>query len=129
MDAEAKAITQLTFGKIAFAMLLICAAWVVLKWLRKFFSRLGSLHPEIRFLVRQIEPPVRILLWFGVLIGCVEVLAPSKNAVLAVLASGAVAIGLGLQDLIKNVVAGMVIVTDRPFQTGDHVRVHELMAK
>ncbi len=125
MDSQAKLIAQLTIGKIVFAALLVCAAWVILKWLRRFFNGLGNRHPHIRFLIRQIEPPIRIILWFGVLFACVEVLAPSKDAVLAVLASAAVAIGLGLQDLIKNVVGGLVIVTDRPFQTGDRVRVDD----
>ena len=39
--------------------------------------------------------------------------------------SAALAIGLGLQDLIKNLIGGLVIVTDRPYQTGDRIRVGE----
>lgn len=125
MDAQAKFVSQLSFGKIAFAVLLICAAWLALSWLRRFFASLGNRHPQIRFLIGQVEPPIRITLWFFVLFACLEVVAPSREAVLAVFASLAVAIGLGLQDLIKNVVGGLVIVLDRPFQTGDLVRVRD----
>jgi small-conductance mechanosensitive channel len=39
------------------------------------------------------------------------------------LASAALAIGLGLQDLIKNLIGGLVIVTDRPYQIGDRVKL------
>ncbi len=125
MNADARVLGQLTIGKMATAALLIGAAWLILTWLHRFFNGLGNRHPQIRFLIRRFEPPVRIALWFGVLMACVEVLAPSRETVLAVLASAAVAIGLGLQDLIKNVVVGSVIVLDRPFQIGDLVRVRD----
>jgi small-conductance mechanosensitive channel len=125
IDAQTRIFSQLSFGKIAFAVLLIFAAWLALSWLRRFFAGLGNRHPQVRFLIGRVEPPIRITLWFAVLFACVEVLAPSREAVLAVLASAAVAIGLGLQDLIKNVVGGLVIVLDRPFQTGDLVWVRD----
>jgi small-conductance mechanosensitive channel len=39
------------------------------------------------------------------------------------LGSAALAIGLGLQDLIKNLIGGLVIVADRPYQAGDRIRI------
>lgn len=125
MDERTRVIGQLSFGKLAFAILLICAAWFFLAWLRRFFAGVGRRHTHVRFLIGQVEPPIRITIWFAVLFACVEILAPSREAVLAVLASAAVAIGLGLQDLIKNVVGGLVIVLDRPFQSGDRVKVRD----
>ena len=125
MSGESKLIAQLTFGKLLFAVLLVTATWVLLRWIRGFFLRLETHNPRIRFLANQLQPPLRIFLWFATLLIVVDVLAPSRDAFLAVLGSAALAIGLGLQDLIKNLVGGLVIVADVPFQTGDRLRVGE----
>lgn len=125
MSGESKLIAQLTLGKLFFAILLITATWLLLRWIRGFFQRLETRNPRIRFIANQLQPPLRIFLWFATLLIVVDVLAPSRDAFLAVLGSAALAIGLGLQDLIKNLVGGLVIVADVPFQTGDRLRVGE----
>jgi hypothetical protein len=38
-------------------------------------------------------------------------------------ASIGIALGLGAQDLVRNVIGGIVVLADRPFQLGDRVRV------
>jgi MscS family membrane protein len=125
MDKETKMLAQLSFGKILFVIVLIVATWMLLKWLRGFLSRFERYNPRLRFFVRQVEPPLRILIWFGALFITADILAPSREAFLAALTSAALAIGLGLQDLIKNLIGGLVIVTDRPYQTGDLVKIGE----
>jgi MscS family membrane protein len=116
---------QLSIVKIFIAVVLVIIAWVLLKWIRSFFDGLEKHNPRLRFLVRQVEAPLRIAVWFVALLLAVEIIAPSKNAFLAALGSAALAIGLGLQDLIKNLIGGLVVIVDRPFQTGDRVRFGE----
>jgi small-conductance mechanosensitive channel len=123
VSGESKLIAQLSFGKILFAMLVIVATWLLLKWIRSLFKRLEHHNPRMRFLANQLEPPLRILLWFAALLIAVEIVAPSKDAFLAALGSAALAIGLGLQDLIKNLIGGLVVVADAPFQTGDRIKI------
>jgi MscS family membrane protein len=123
VTGESKLIAQLSFGKIVFAILIIVATWLLLKWIRGLFRRLEKQNPRMRFLANQLEPPLRIMLWFAALLIAIEVLAPSKDAFLAALGSAALAIGLGLQDLIKNLIGGLVIVADGPFQTGDRIKI------
>jgi MscS family membrane protein len=123
VDREGRLISQLTTGKLVFAAVVIILTWLLLKWLRGFFSRLEIGNPRLRFLARQVEPPLRIVAWFFSFLLCTDVLAPSKDAFLAALGSAALAIGLGVQDLIKNLIGGLVIVADRPYQTGDLVRM------
>lgn len=120
---ESRAFSQLSIGKLFVAILIIVATWLLLKWMARFFLRLETHNPRMRFLANQIQPPLRIFLWFSALLLAVDILAPSHEAFLAVLGSAALAIGLGLQDLIKNLVGGLVIVADAPFQTGDRVRI------
>jgi small-conductance mechanosensitive channel len=119
---EANVLAQLSLVKILIVVVLVVAAWVLLRWIRGLFDGLEKHNPRLRFLLRQVEPPLRVAIWFAALLHSAEILAPSKSAFLAALGSAALAIGLGLQDLIKNLIGGFVVIVDRPFQTGDRVQ-------
>jgi MscS family membrane protein len=123
LPSETKLIAQLSFGRMLTALVIILVTWIFLKWIRGLFLRLETQNPRTRFLANQLEPPLRIFLWFVALVFAIEVVAPSKDAFLAALGSAALAIGLGLQDLIKNLIGGLVIVADSPFQKGDYVKI------
>ena len=51
MSGESKLIAQLTIGKLFFAVVLITATWLLLKWIRGLFQRLETHNPRMRFLV------------------------------------------------------------------------------
>lgn len=123
MSGGSRVIAQITIGKLFVSVVIISLTWLLLKWMAQFFRRLETHNPRLRFLANQMQPPIRIFAWFAALLMVVDILAPSRDAFLAVLGSAALAIGLGLQDLIKNLVGGLVIVADTPFQTGDRVRI------
>ncbi|MBB5328777.1 mechanosensitive ion channel family protein [Tunturiibacter gelidoferens] len=122
---EANVLAQLSLVKILIVVVLVVAAWVLPKWIRGLFDGLEKHNPRLRFFLRQVEPPLRVAIWFAALLLSAEILAPSKSAFLAALGSAALAIGLGLQDLIKNLIGGFVVIVDRPFQTGDRVEFGE----
>ena len=67
-------------------------------------------------------PALRILVWFLSLTTCASLLL-TQNAFVAAIGSAAIAIGLGAQDLIKNLIGGLVIVADRPYQLGDRLKI------
>lgn len=126
MNGEAKILAQLALWKVLLVVLLITGAWMLLKWMRRSFDRLEKHNLRLRFVLRQIEPPLRIMVWFTALLISAEIVAPSKEAFFAAIGSAALAIGLGLQDLIKNLVGGLIIVADRPYQTGDLIKVADV---
>jgi small-conductance mechanosensitive channel len=70
-----------------------------------------------------VESTVRILLWFGVLTLALRLLAPSQNVLLVAAGSVAIAVGVGARDLIKNLIGGLVIIADRPYEVGDQVTI------
>jgi hypothetical protein len=53
-------------------------------------------------------------------------LGASWTAVITVLGASTVALSLALQDVLKNFVAGVYILLERPFAIGDHIRVREV---
>jgi small-conductance mechanosensitive channel len=123
MNEEARVLTQIAVWKILFVALLVAGTWMLLKWVRGFLDRLEKHNPRLRFILRQVEPPLRIAVWFIALLISAELVAPSREAFFAAIGSAALAIGLGLQDLIKNLIGGLVVVADRPYQTRDFIRV------
>jgi small-conductance mechanosensitive channel len=102
--AETNVLRYFSPGKVLFVAILVTATWMLLKWVRGFIDGLEKRNPRLRFMLRQVEPPLRIAIWFGAILLSAEVLAPSQDAFLAALGSAALAIGLGLQDLIKNLI-------------------------
>jgi small-conductance mechanosensitive channel len=122
---ESNVLSHLSVAKVLFVAILIIATWVLLKWLRGLLDGLEKHNPRLRFMLRQVEPSLRIVIWFAAVLISMEILAPSQSAFLAAMGSAALAIGLGLQDLIKNLIGGLVIVVDQPFQTGDRVKIGE----
>ena len=128
-QAEPNILGYLSPGKVFFVAILVTGTWLVLKWARGFLDGLEKHNPRLRFILRQVEPPLRIAIWFIALLASADILAPSKDAFLAALGSAALAIGLGLQDLIKNLIGGMVVVVDRPFQIGDRIRIADALGE
>ncbi len=123
--SESSLLTHLSATKVLFVAALVAGTFVLLRWIKGFLDSLESSNPRLRFLLRQVEPPVRVAIWLAAILVSAEILAPSQNAFLAALGSAALAIGLGLQDLIKNLIGGLVVIVDRPFQTGDRVKIGE----
>jgi small-conductance mechanosensitive channel len=70
-----------------------------------------------------VESTIRILLWFGVFMLALRLLAPSQNVFLVAAGSVAIAVGVGARDLIKNLIGGLVIIVDRPYEVGDQVTI------
>lgn len=114
---------RFTVTRIVTVVLLIFFTWALIRLLATFFAIFSLKFPRSRFLIRLLEPALRIGLWFFAIISSFSLLAPSSQTFWAALASAGLALGLGAQDLIKNVVGGLVILTDRPYQIGDRVKI------
>ncbi len=118
-------VERITAGRVATSLLVLLVAWVLIRWISRFFNLLSARVPRSRFLMRLLEPAVRIGMWFVAIFIVFSLLAPTREAFLTAIASLGLALGLGAQDLIKNIVGGLVVLADRPYQLGDRVRIGE----
>lgn len=111
-----------SFGKITILLLGIVVLGVAVKFVSGLGSSLNKRIPSRRLLIAQtitvISFAIYILggsyLFYGVI-------QPPKELLLTVSGTLAVALGLSLKDLIASVVAGIILLFDRPFQVGDRV--------
>jgi len=104
---------------------LIIAMTVAGLWiLRNLLNSLANRFSRHRLLISGLYPVARLLTWIGAFAYILFVIIhPPLNTLLTISASAGLAIGLGAQDLVRNVVAGILILFERPFHVGDMIRV------
>ncbi len=111
-----------TFASILEVLIVFAAAWLLIRYSSKFLDLLSARGARVRFLVKWVEPILRISVWFLAVFISFDLVLP-HTTFLAAIGSLAIAIGLGAQDLIKNLIGGLVVLGDRPYQLGDRVRI------
>lgn len=116
---------QISWMRFFQALAILAVTWLLIRWISGFLEYLSGRVPRARFFFKRLEPVLRITLWFFAILLLFGLLAPSRETFLASIASLGLALGLGAQDLIKNVIGGLVILVDRPYQLGDRVRIGE----
>lgn len=114
---------KVTLGNVLESIAIILIAWLLVRLSSRLFNFLSGRIPRSRFLTKLLEPATRIGLWFLAIFTIIGILAPSDQTVWASIGSLALAFGLGAQDLIKNIIGGLVVLIDRPYQLGDRVRI------
>jgi small-conductance mechanosensitive channel len=116
---------QISWTRVLQAVLILLVTWVLIRWVSRSLDYMSARVPRARFFFMRLEPLLRIGLWFIALLLLFSLLAPSRETFLASIASLGLALGLGAQDLVKNVIGGLIILADRPYQLGDRVRIGE----
>lgn len=117
-----EALELFSLTKIALVILGIVILGILAKGVNSLGENLERRLPSQRLLIAQI---VTIASFFIYILGGVYllygVINPPKSLLLATSGTLAVAIGLSMKDLVASVVAGVILIFDRPFQVGDRV--------
>ncbi len=123
-SAFATLIQLFSWGRV-FESLLVIALVIGLLWLLQLASqRLSERLNRYRLQINRLYPVIRLTVWtLAIAYILLGVFKPPTNVILAVLASAGIALGLGAQDIIRNVFAGIVMVFNRPFHIGDMVNI------
>lgn len=120
---------EITVRSTVLAALIIAGAILAVRYVAKLGEVLSARNPGARFLLKWTVQVFRLVAWFAAIFIVLLVLAPNSDTFLAALGSGAIAIALGAQDLIKNIAGGLVILTDRPYQLGDRVTIGDTVGE
>jgi len=127
--SPARILSRISAAKILSAILVIAAVYLLIRLSETALEGLSRKAPRARFFFKLLSPLIRFALWVCGGIVIVTIFAPSTNTLLAVLASVGIALGLGSQDLVKNLVGGLVILADRPYQLGDLVQIGDALGE
>lgn len=114
---------RVSFTNFLYAILVLVLAYLSVRFSATALEMLSQRAPRARFFFKQLTPVIRFVLWAVTAVIVINIFAPSRETLLAVLASVGIALGLGAQDLVKNIIGGLVILVDRPYQLGDRVKI------
>lgn len=85
-------------------------------------TRLGRRFSDKRLLLHQITTVGRFAIYLvGITVAVALSVNLSKEVVIALTGTAAVTIGLALKDIAASIIAGIIIIIDRPFQVGDRI--------
>jgi MscS family membrane protein len=118
-------LTSVSVGSVFQALFVLAFAWFAVRFIDRLLSALGDQAPRARFFFKLLSPTIRFMIWGIATFAVISIFSPSRDTLLAVLASLGIALGLGAQDLVKNILGGLVILLDRPYQLGDRVKIGE----
>ncbi len=122
MDVGGDVLQFVRVAGIIPALLSLLITAIAVSFISNAADQLGDRFTERRLTVHQATTMLRFFVWFsGILIAVLFAFNLSKEAWLAVGGTIAVSVGFAMKDLTASLVAGIIILFDRPFQVGDRV--------
>lgn len=108
--------------KLITALIVVFLTWLLVRTINWFFKKMVTQFPNRRLEILRIQPIVTVVIWVVSLFSLIRTLFETENLWAAAGASG-LALGIGLQDVVKNIFGGLMILVNRPFQVGDKVEL------
>lgn len=100
----------------------IAGLGLLVKGVRRVADGLYRRFPARRLLISQVVTSLNFSIYiFGGIFLFYAVIRPPRELLLAGIGSAAVAFGFAIKDLVGSLVAGLLLLFDRPFQVGDRV--------
>ncbi|HPI93253.1 MAG TPA: mechanosensitive ion channel [Deltaproteobacteria bacterium] len=109
-------------GGIVTGLFILLATWIAARILEATLAKLSERFTHKRLLINQVSTLVRFAIYItGIILAVMASFRLSREVILAITGTAAVALGFALKDLAASVLAGLIIIIDRPFQVGDRV--------
>lgn len=116
----------LDMSKVIMLLSAMFVLWLVNKVIRRVCEMLMASIPARRFMILQLATLFTFVWYFvGTYWVITGIIQPPKEMVLALGGSAAVAIGIALKDVVASIIAGVILLFDRPFQVGDRVSFND----
>ena len=123
MDSPTNLLQFVVWDRLPFALTVIVVAFIGGRIAARSLDSLGEKISQRRLLFKQISAITRFLvLIIATILVASSLFSFSSEALLAVGGSAAVAIGFAFKDLIASLMAGLILLFDRPFQVGDRIQ-------
>lgn len=107
---------------IAFSVLVIIGSIVAIRFVTSVAERLGAQFTNRRPTIQKVESIARFAIYFITAAVVIVLSFRIDQESLKFIGGGlAVAIGFAMRDLVAAIIAGVMIMFDRPFQVGDRV--------
>ena len=110
--------------KIFWALVILLIFHLLIRVVIWVLETLSERSVTRRLTFKWLIPITRMTLWaIATYLIVLNVFRVDAQGLLAASAALGVAVGIAAQDLLKNVLGGLIVVFDQPFQVGDKIRV------
>ncbi|CAD5262215.1 Small-conductance mechanosensitive channel [Alteromonas sp. 38] len=106
---------------IAMAIVIYVIGRIVVGFILSIFRRLMAKSKYDAMLVDFLEAIISAILMLFVIVASLDQLGVDTTSLVAILGAAGLAIGLSLQDSLKNFAAGVMLLVFKPFKSGDFV--------
>jgi small-conductance mechanosensitive channel len=114
--------SAILFPGVLYGLAVLVVTWFGSGALTRALTGLGNRFTDKRLVLNQVMTIARFGVWLiGFSLAAALSLNLSREVVLALTGTVAVAVGFALKDLLASIIAGVTIIVDRPFQVGDRV--------
>ena len=112
----------LRLDQIPRALFAIAAAWLTVRVVTRFFDNIGERFTKRRLVLKQLAAMSRFIVFLLTVVFVASTLVSFSNeALLALGGSAALAFGFAFKDILASLIAGLILLFDRPFQVGDRI--------
>jgi small conductance mechanosensitive channel len=115
--------------RIGVALLIFAGGWMVVKLIVGSVCKVMRKRGTDEMLTRFTASVSKALLMVAVIIMALSALGVDTTSLIAVLGAGSLAIGLALQDSLKNLASGIMVILTHPFQVEDFVEIAGVSGK
>ena len=118
-------VTQKGF-QILGAILILIIGVLATRWLGRLLERSlqkKEMEPPVRMLILRVS---KLLLLALTVIMAVDKMGFNVTALVAGVGVAGVGVGLAMQGVLGNLVAGLTIIFTKPFRVGDYVEIHDV---
>ena len=109
--------------KVGAALAILILGWIVAKFVRRMLRRLMRKARMEETLAGFLANILYGMLLVFVVIAALSRLGIETNSFVAILGAAGLAVGFALQGSLSNFAAGVMLILNRPFKTGDHVEI------
>ncbi len=123
-DAIGKATDIISPAKILTIIIASLFVWLTTKGTNWMYRSLADSFNRRRLQILRLQPITNVILWvITIYVLVVTLFDPTRQSLLALMGSSALALGFAAQDIVKNIFGGLLIIFDRPFQVGDRINI------
>ncbi len=121
-DTLAPLVHMVNWGGLLTSLIVIGVTWLALRFISGVVENLGEVFAERRLTFQKVNAVFKFTAYLSVAIAVVLLSFRFSEQTLSLIGGAvAFAIGFAAKDLVASLVAGFMIMIDRPFQVGDRV--------
>lgn len=120
---------DVTILRVLIFIILLLFIGKIIKQINKGISRLLQKRGKDENSAFNITRLITIVLWLVGGLVLLDIVGVKVTGIMAILAALGIGIGFGLQNLINNIVGGIILLIERPIRIGDIIEVDKVLGK